>query len=52
MEHKGEILIYRSDDGRVKLDVKLENETLWMTQTDMSLLFGCSSDNISFKKYL
>lgn len=46
-EHKGEILIYRNDDGSIKLDVKLENETLWMTQSDMAVLFACSADNIS-----
>ena len=43
----GEVLIYKTDDGRVKLDVRLENETLWMTQADMARLFQCSTDNIS-----
>jgi len=43
----GEVLIYKSDDGRVKVDVRLENETLWMTQSDMARLFQCSTDNIS-----
>jgi len=46
-ENKGEILIYRSDDGRVKLDVKLENETLWMTQTDMAELFQTTVPNVN-----
>jgi hypothetical protein len=44
---KGEILVYQSDDGKVRLDVRLERETLWMTQSDMAQLFQCSSDNIS-----
>jgi hypothetical protein len=40
-------LIYRSDDGLVKLDVRLVNETLWLAQSDMAALFQCSVDNIS-----
>ncbi len=43
----GEVLIYQSDDGQVKIDIRLVNETLWMTQPDMAQLFQCSSDNIS-----
>lgn len=43
----GEILIYNSKDGKVNLDVKLENETLWLSQKDMAELFECSKDNIS-----
>lgn len=43
----GELLIYESEDGRIKLDVRLEQETLWLTQADMARLFGCSTDNIS-----
>lgn len=43
----GQILIYRSDDGLVKLDVRLVNETLWLAQSDMAALFQCSVDNIS-----
>ncbi len=43
----GELLIYESEDGRIKLDVRLEQETLWLTQTDMARLFDCSADNIS-----
>ncbi|MCD6486829.1 MAG: virulence RhuM family protein [Syntrophobacterales bacterium] len=43
----GELLIYESDNGRVKIEVRLVNETLWMTQADMARLFQCSTDNIS-----
>ncbi len=43
----GQIVIYRSDDGLVKLDVRLVNETLWLAQSDMAALFQCSVDNIS-----
>lgn len=43
----GEILIYQSDNGRIKLDVRLVREDLWMTQADMARLFQCSADNVS-----
>ncbi|RLB92026.1 MAG: hydroxyacid dehydrogenase [Deltaproteobacteria bacterium] len=43
----GELLIYESDNGQVKIEVRLVNETLWMTQADMARLFQCSTDNIS-----
>lgn len=43
---KGEFLVYRTEDGRVKLDVRLENETLWLTQQHMAELFQTSKQNI------
>jgi len=43
----GEFIVYKAENGRVKIDVRLENETLWMTQSDMARLFQCSTDNIS-----
>tara|TARA_Y100000389_G_C17439376_1_gene507621 strand:- start:703 stop:1830 length:1128 start_codon:yes stop_codon:yes gene_type:complete len=43
----GEVLIYKTDDGQARVDVRLVNESLWMTQSDMALLFQCSADNIS-----
>ena len=35
------IEIYRSEDGSVQLNVKLENETVWLTQSQMAELFNC-----------
>uniref|UniRef100_A0AB33JH93 RhuM family protein n=2 Tax=unclassified Prevotella TaxID=2638335 RepID=A0AB33JH93_9BACT len=35
-----EIIIYQSEDGRTQLDVKLEGETVWLSQAQMSELFG------------
>ncbi len=29
---KSEILVYKTDDGRIKIDVRLEEETVWFTQ--------------------
>ncbi|MGI6395489.1 MAG: virulence RhuM family protein [bacterium] len=42
-----EILLYQSDDGQLKIQVRLENETVWLTQADMVELFQSSKSNIS-----
>ncbi len=44
---KGEIVIYTSDDGKVSLDTKLENDTIWLTQKGMAELFGVKTPAIS-----
>lgn len=36
---KGEIVIYLASDGSTQLDVKLEEETVWLTQKQMAILF-------------
>ena len=46
-ENKGEIIIYQSDDGGIRLDVKLEDETVWLTQEQLCLLFGKAKATIS-----
>ncbi|WP_455621794.1 RhuM family protein [Parabacteroides sp.] len=35
-----DIIIYQTEDGEINLDVKMEKETVWLTQTQMSELFG------------
>ena len=42
-----EILIYQNPDGKVKIDVRLENETVWLTQAQMAILFGKDKRTIS-----
>ena len=37
--HGGEIVLYRTKDGRTALDVRLEHETLWLTQKEIAVLF-------------
>ena len=37
---KGEILIYKNFDGNIKIEVRLEDETVWLTQDQMAALFG------------
>jgi len=39
MNQKGEIVIYQTADGETSIDVKLENETVWLTQGQMAVLF-------------
>ena len=38
-EPKGEMLLYQTEDGQVKLEVRLEDETVWLTQKMMAELF-------------
>ncbi|MCX6795107.1 MAG: virulence RhuM family protein [Candidatus Falkowbacteria bacterium] len=42
-----QIIIYSTEDGKMKIEVKLENETVWLSQKQMAELFDCSTDNIS-----
>ena len=39
-ENRGEIIIYRADDNSVQLDVRMEQETVWLTASQMAMLFG------------
>ena len=47
MTNQSEMVIYQSDDGRMRLETRLENETLWMTQSQMAELFQTTQQNIS-----
>ncbi len=42
-----EIIIYENQEGNIKIDVRLENETVWLTQEQMGLLFGRAKSTIS-----
>ena len=42
-----EIILYTTEDGLTKVDVKLENETVWLTQEQMAQLFGKSRSTIT-----
>ena len=44
--HGGEIVLYRTKDGRTTLDVRLDRETIWLNQKQMSLLFEKDTDTI------
>jgi len=44
---ESQILIYQPEDGRTRIDVRLEDETVWLTQSQMVELFQSSKQNIS-----
>ncbi|HBG41245.1 MAG TPA: cell filamentation protein Fic [Porphyromonadaceae bacterium] len=44
---KSEILIYKNQEGNIKIDVRLEDETVWLTQAQMGQLFGKDKRTIS-----
>ena len=44
-ELQNQIVVYQPDDV-MRLEVRLENETVWLTQKQMAELFGCSTDNV------
>ena len=47
-EHgRGGIVLYQSPDGQTRLDVKLENETVWLTQAQIAMLFDVQQPAIS-----
>ena len=43
----GEILIYQTDDGQTNIEVKIEDDTVWLTQQQLTELYQCSKSNIS-----
>ena len=46
-EQKGEFLIYQSEEGCPKIEVRLENENIWLTQAQLVELYQSSKSNIS-----
>lgn len=44
---ENKIVIYQTDDGQIKIDVRLENETVWLTQAQMAILFDKTPQNIA-----
>ena len=45
--NENKIIIYTANDGKTKIDVKLEEETLWLTQAQMCELYQTSKSNVS-----
>jgi hypothetical protein len=46
-EKTGNILFYQTDDGQTKIQVKMEDETVWLTQDQMAELFEKSKSTIN-----
>jgi len=43
----GEVALYRAADGKISLEVRLEKETLWLTQKQMAMLFDTARSEIT-----
>lgn len=50
MEEKNDIVIYKSEDGLVKMEAMVdpENETIWASQKAIAALFDCTKQNVSY----
>ena len=46
MGNRGEVILYQPDN-EIKLEVRLEDETVWLTQAQMAELFQTSKQNVS-----
>ena len=46
MENRGEIIIYQTADGQTSLEVKMENETVWLSAAQMAMLFDREESNV------
>ena len=46
MDNKSEIIIYRTQDGQSKIDVRMEQGTLWLSQMQMAELFQTTKQNV------
>ena len=44
---KGEIVIYQTENGDTKLDVRMEDETVWLTQAQLVELYQTTKSNVS-----
>lgn len=44
---KSDLVIYRTEDGGSRIQVRLENESVWLTQAAMAELFETTSQNIT-----
>ena len=46
-EPGGEVILYQSDDGSTRIEVRLEGDTVWLPQKAMAELFQTTKQNIS-----
>jgi len=47
MKQGNQITIYETEDGKARIEVRFEDENVWLTQKTMAELFECSVDNVS-----
>ena len=46
-EERNNVIIYTTDDGQVNIDVRLEDENVWLTQNAIAELFDTTRNNIT-----
>ena len=46
MNENNQIIIYQTEDGQTQVDVRMENETVWLTTSQMAILFEREESNI------
>ena len=51
-KNNSQILIYQTEGGKTKIEVRLENETVWLTQKLMAELFQTTKHKLSHSKHL
>lgn len=42
----GEVVVYEAPDGEVRVDVRLEQKTVWLSQRDMAAVFSTTPENV------
>jgi len=47
IDHRGQFLVYAAEDGKLKIDVRLADETVWLTKQQLAELFQTTRQNIS-----
>ena len=47
MTNKSEIILYQSDDGKLKINVEMQDETVWLSQTQLAELYQTTKQNIN-----
>ena len=47
IKNKGEVIIYQTDDGHTHIDVRIEDESVWLTQAQLCELYQSSKSNVS-----
>lgn len=45
-DKNNKIILYKTEDGKTEIEVNLENESVWLSQRQMSELFDCTPENI------
>ena len=44
---QGEFILYRAEDGKEKIEVRLQDETVWLSQAGMAFLFDTTPQSIT-----